>query len=221
MSSPKIDGDGHYLRPFVQELRADEPEAARQGGAAPAESVVSPKGDPYLEDIAERCMACKREVERLISPMARNPALVTYIADQAVQRVVMYAGRHRGEKEIGSVKGLLLVAARNLLKDAQSKKLKADKVETVSWDDEVNAGLLNRADDSPAEAILKRIEAADLKGVALGVATDDEKEIFRLWFDEDMAPAEIARQLEVCSATVKHRLDRLFAKVRSALKSQS
>lgn len=183
-------------------------------------SAVSSAADPYLDRIAQECIASKGEVERLISPIARNPALVSYIVDQAVERVVMHADRHRGE-QIRSVKVLLLVAARNLLKDAQRKKLKADKVETVSWDDEANAGLLNRADDSSAEGILKRIEAADLKRIALGVATDEEKKLFRLWFDEDMAPAEISRRMGVSSATVLNRMDRLFEKVRSAIHAHS
>lgn len=218
MGPPKIGGDDCHLKLVTQELRTDEPEGARQGGASAPESVVSQWDDPYLARITDECMACRREVERLLSPIARNPALVEEIVSQGVWRVVQYAANHRADKKVGSAKALLLVTARNLLKDAQSKKLKADKLPTLSWDDEANEGLMNRPDDSPAREMLKRAEAARLREVLLGVATDEEKEMFRLWFEEDMTEAEIAPRLGVCSATVKHRMDRLFAKVRSALK---
>jgi RNA polymerase sigma factor (sigma-70 family) len=217
MSSPKTDGVGHYLRLFIQELGAEEPEGVRRGGAAAPEPVVLPEGDPYLERIAQECMACKGEVERIISPVARNPALVEDIVAQASMRVVVHADKHRDDKPVGSVKALLLVAARNLLKDAQGKKLKADKLPTVSWDDEANEWLMNRPDHSPVQGMSIRAEADRVKKLIASSATDQEKEMFRLWYEEDMNQAEIARRLGISSATVKTRMHRLFAKVRLAL----
>lgn len=212
----------------TKELMADELESAGRDRAAddslpnlsdrsPANEFKQGAQDPYLERIARECMACKAEVEGRISSADKTHTLAEDIVAQAIQRVIEYAARHRGEKEIENVKGFLMATARNLLIDAQTKKSKAARIAIASWDDAANSGLLGLPDESSADKIQRRIEATELKELVLTDATLAERELFDMWFEGGMTPAEISVQLGIGPATVRHRMQTLLTRMRLAI----
>lgn len=176
-----------------------------------------PENDPYLSRVAQECIGYKSEVERIISSMAHNSANAEDIVAQAILRVTVYADQHRSEKQIENVKAFLITTARNLFFDAHSRKLAADKLETVSSDTEASENLLNRVVGSSGEEVLERIQEADLRKLALRDATAEQKRLFHMWFDLGMTAEEIAPKLGVTSAAIRHRLKKIKGMLCSAM----
>lgn len=173
--------------------------------------------DLYLERIAAECMACKSEVEGRIRSASQNPALAEDVVAQAIKRVIEYADRYRDEKPVENVKGLLITTAHNLLLDAQTRKLRADKLETVSWDGAADDTSLNLPDKSATNEIERRIEADELKNIALRDATPAQRQLFDMWFERGMTPTEISVRLGISAAAVRLRIHTLLALMRAAI----
>lgn len=174
--------------------------------------------DPYLERIARECMACKAEVEGKISSAIRNPALAEDLTAQAIKQVIEYAGQHRADEEkIENVKSFLITTVKHLLSDALTRKRKADKLETVSWDGAADGGILNLPDESPTNAIERRLEAAEIKGLMLGELKPAQRELFDMWIERGMTPAEISAHLHITPAAVRLRIHTLVARMREAV----
>lgn len=164
-------------------------------------------------------MACKAEIEARILSAIRNPALAEDIAAEAIQRVIAYADRHRNENEIGNVKSFLITTARNLLHDAQTKKLMVDKLDTVSLDDEQATDLTNTlVDEKSTQAIISRMETDEVISSALINATEQERQIFQMLFLDEMTVQEIAMRLGVNEAAIRNRVRRLRSRLRAILK---
>jgi len=174
------------------------------------------RGDQYLERIARECIECKDQVCHIIAAETQNFDLAEEAVDRAIPRVIKYALRHGLEKEIISGKAFLLTTARNEVKDIQSRKLKADKVETVSWDDRQNEGLLNRAVDSSAKKIEASIAIDESVKIALRDATKEEKQLFEMLYNDDLKVTEIAKCLNISVGLASYRIKKLNALLRAA-----
>ncbi|HEV7891706.1 MAG TPA: sigma-70 family RNA polymerase sigma factor [Pyrinomonadaceae bacterium] len=216
-SSPKIGGDRPQVNRDAQEPLAGELCGARAADLLTAENAESAAAVACRERIAKECMECKAYVERIISSIAHNPALSEDIVAEAMKRLISSGGLDADGEEIRSVKKFFITTARNLLKDAQGKKLKADKLPTLSWDDVKNEWLRDIAVDSYVTAVETRIAADELRRIAYEGATDAQKELFDMWHDREMSTSEIAERLGISTVAVRNRINKLLAKMRTAV----
>ncbi|HEX7314756.1 MAG TPA: sigma-70 family RNA polymerase sigma factor [Pyrinomonadaceae bacterium] len=214
-SSKKIDGNAPQLDGITQQQPAPEEIVGAGKIALPP---LTPETDPYLNRVANECIECKQKVEAMISSMVHSSTLAEDIVAEAIRRVYANAKLHRDEKEIENVAGMLYVTARRLVIDLKREKLIANRVKTVSWDNTENATEVNRGDDwADAHGTIGRMAAAEMLALALEGASDREKVLFDLWFNHGMTNQEIARELQVTPVTVRARLAKLIAKMRSNL----
>lgn len=175
------------------------------------------RGKEYLERVARESAACRDGICRQIAYKCGNYALAEEVADIAIGRVNEHAMRHGLKDEIVDVKAFCFKAAYNALWDKQHGKLKADKVKTVSWDAEQNAGLQNQIGDSSAKQLQKSLELDQLVKLALRDATDEQRQIFKLLFEDGMSTREIAGSLNIKERAAEYQINKLKAMMRAAL----
>jgi RNA polymerase sigma factor (sigma-70 family) len=173
--------------------------------------------DYYCERIAQECIQHKDDIRRIILKDAQTPDHVDEAVDMAISSVMQYAMQHGSERKIENVKAFLLTSARHKLKDIQSRKLAADKLETVSWDDEQNAGLLNQAVDSSAKDIQTRMAIDEWM---TRDATKEQTLLFKMFHEDGLDTKEIAAHFNISEVTARHRIKKLNAILQAALRGQ-
>lgn len=175
-------------------------------------AAISESYDSYINRVERECRECSQDVYRLLLGVARDHDMAHDAVQDAIPRVVRYAGQYGLGKKIENVKGFLITAAKRVLLTKLRKK--DNKRNNNSLDDERNTEILNRvADYETACEIQKRIEREEILRMALRDATPEEVRVLNM-IGEGCTCVEIAEGLNISVETAKLRIAKIKGRLR-------
>ncbi|HEX8146540.1 MAG TPA: sigma-70 family RNA polymerase sigma factor [Pyrinomonadaceae bacterium] len=157
-------------------------------------SKIGQSGDDKLQRVEEDYEEHSKQVYNYALGQTKDPQLSQEVVQDVFTSV---AERVRlGEKVIDSVGGYRHRVAHNAVADAV-KKLGRER-RTFDSLDELSAGRGDLAvDRDSAEAVQKRLELEEIVYKCMADATEEERQIFDMYYYDDMSRADIAERLHI------------------------